>query len=57
MRREKHNVVTEEINETTLSSNYNNRIQSIDWIVTYTQGTSKDLVCKEGEVKSNNIIK
>ena len=56
-RREKHNVFTEQINEITLSSNYDNRIQSIDWIETYAQGMSKDLVCKEGEIKSNSIIK
>ena len=32
-------------------------MQSIDSIETYVYGRNKDLVCKEGESKCNNIIK
>ena len=32
-------------------------MQSIDSIETFAHGTSKDLVCKEEEIKCNNIIK
>ena len=41
---EKHNVFTEEINKIALSSNHDERIQSIDSIETYAYGTSKDLI-------------
>ena len=37
--------------------NYGKRKQSIDSIETYAHGMSKDLVCKEEEIKFNNIIK
>ena len=30
---------------------------SIDSIETYSYGTKKDLVCKEEEIKRNNVIK
>ena len=43
-----------------LGSNNNNNnkiIQSIDSIETYAYVTSKDLLCKKEETKSNNIIK
>ena len=32
-------------------------VQSIDSIVTYAYGTSKDLVCKKEEIKCNNMAK
>ena len=41
---EKRNVFTEEINKIALSSNHDERIQSIDSIETYAYGTSKDLI-------------
>ena len=56
-RSEKHNVFTEEINKIALSSNDDKRMQSIDSIETYAYGMNKDLVCKEKEIKCNNIIK
>ena len=43
--------ITEEINNTALSSNDGKRIQSIDLIETY------DLVCKKEEMKCSNVIK
>ena len=43
-RSEKHNVYTEEINKVVLSSNDDERMQSIDSIETYAHGISKDLV-------------
>ena len=50
-RSEKHNVFTEKINKTALSSNDEKRIQSIDLIETYANGTSKDLICIIEEIK------
>ena len=38
-------------------ANDQKRSQSIDSIETYAYGTSKDVVCKKEEIKSNNIIK
>ena len=32
-------------------------MQSIDSIETYAYGLSKDLICKKGKIKHNNIIK
>ena len=54
---ERHNVFIEEINMIALSSNDDNRIQSIDSIETYAYGTNKDLICKKDKIKRNNIIK
>ena len=54
---ERHNVFTEEINKTELSSNDDKRIQSIDSIESYAYGTRKDLVSQKEEIKCNNIIK
>ena len=54
---ERHNVFTEEINKIALSSNADERMQSIDLIETYAYRTSKDLVYKKEEIKCNNIIK
>ena len=50
-------VFTEEINKITLSSNDDERIQSIDSIETCAYGTSKDLTCKEEKNKHNNETK
>ena len=41
---ERHNVFAEEINKIALSSNDDERIQSIDFIDTYAHGMSKDLI-------------
>ena len=54
---ERHNVFTEEINKTALSSNDDKRMQSTDSLDTYAYGTSKDLVRKKEEIKCNNITK
>ena len=54
---ETHNVFTEEINEITLSSNDDKRMQLFESIETYTHGTSKDLLKEKEEIKCNNIIK
>ena len=54
---ERHNVITEEINKTALSSDDDKRIQSIDLIENYAHGTSEDLICKKEEIKYNNITK
>ena len=54
---ERRNVFIEEINMIALSSNDDNRIQSIDSIETYAYGTNKDLICKKDKIKRNNIIK
>ena len=32
-------------------------MQSVDWAETYAYGTSKDLIGKKEEIKSNNMIK
>ena len=52
---ERHNVFTEEIQKTT--SNDDKRIQSIDLIETYAYETSRNLVCKQEEIKCSDIIK
>ena len=56
---EKHNVftLTKEINKTVLTSNDDKGIQSMNSIETYSYVKIKDLVCKQEEVKYNNIIK
>ena len=54
---EKHNVFTEEINKIALSSNGNERIQSIDSIETNAYGASKDIISDKEEIKCNNTIK
>ena len=54
---ERHNVFTEEINKSSLSSNDDKRIKSIDLVETYAYRTSKDLVCKKEKNKRSNIIK
>ena len=47
LKSERHNVVTEEINKIALSSNNDNRIQSVDSTETYTYGTKKSLIRKK----------
>ena len=54
---ERHNVFTEEINKIVLSSNDDEKVQSIDLVETYAYGMNKDLVCKKEEIKCKNIIK
>ena len=54
---ERHNVFTEESNKIALSSNDEERMQSIDLIETYAYGTNKDLISEKEEIKCNNIIK
>ena len=53
----RHNVHTEEIIKPALSSNDDERMQSIDSIETYAYGTRKDLVSEKEDNKRNNIIK
>ena len=57
IKKERHNVFTEDINKIDLKSNDDKRIQSIDSIETYAYGTSKDLICKKEKTKVNKIIK
>ena len=52
---ERYNVFNEEINQIALNSNDNKRMQSIDSIET--NGTSKDLVNDQEEIKCKDIIK
>ena len=40
-----------------ISSNDDKRMQSVDSIVRYAYGTSKDLVSEKEEIKCNNIVK
>ena len=54
---EEHNVLTEEINKITLSSNDDKRMQSIDSIESYTYWMSKVLVSEKEKVKCSIIIK
>ena len=53
----KHNVFTEEIKKSALSSNDDKKIQSIDSIETYEYGMSKDLMQKKEKINRINIIK
>ena len=52
-----HNVITEEIDKITLSSNDDKRMQSAESIETYVYGTSKDVVIEKEEIKCNNVTK
>ena len=56
-RSEKHNAFTEEFNKIALSSNDDERMQSIDVIEIYAYATIKVLVSKKEEIKCTNIIK
>ena len=51
------NEIHEVINKIILSSNDDEKMQSIDSIETYAYGTSKDIICKKEKSKSNVIIK
>ena len=51
------NEIHEVINKIVLSSNDDEKMQSIDSIETYAYGTSKDIICKKEKSKSNVIIK
>ena len=51
---ERHNVFTEEINNTALSSNHDKIMKSNDLIEIYTYETRKDLVTEKQEIKCNN---
>ena len=54
---ERRNAFTKEINKMALSSNDDERIQSIDSIETYSHGMSKDLIWKREKFKRINIIR
>ena len=54
---ERHNLFTEEIITTALSSTDDIRMQSFGLIETYVYGTSKDLRSEKEEIKLSNIIK
>ena len=54
---ESHNVFTEEVDMFALNSNDDKRMQSIDSLETYANGTRKDLVSEKEEIKCNIIIK
>ena len=54
---ERHNVFTEAINQTALSSNDDKRMQSFNSVGTYKYGMSKDPVSEKVDLKCNNIIK
>ena len=54
---ESHSVFTEEVDMFALNSNDDKRMQSIDSIETYANGTRKDLVSEKEEIKCNIIIK
>ena len=56
-RSEEPNVFAEEVNETALSGDNDNTIQSTDTIEIYGYETSKDLAFKKNIIKCNNIIK
>ena len=53
----KHNVFIEEINKIALSSNDDKRKKNENSIETHPYRINKNLVCKEEEIKCNNIIK
>ena len=55
-KREKRNVITEEIKIIALSLNDDKKMQSFDSTEIYAYGVNKDLVCKKEEIKCNNII-
>ena len=54
---ERHNLFTKKINKIALSSNDDNRMQSIDLIETYAYGTIKNIVSEKEEIKRSNIVK
>ena len=52
-----HNVFTEEIHGIAISSNDDKKMLPIDSIETFSNGTSKDLISENEEIKYTNIIK
>ena len=52
---ERHTVFTEEINNISLSSNDDKRMQSIDSVETYAYGRS--IIRKKEKIKCNSMIK
>ena len=54
---ERYNVFTKEINEISLRSNDDKRMQSIDSIEIYAYRISKDLANEKEEIKCSNMIK
>ena len=52
-----HNVFTEEIHDIAISSNDDKKMLPIDSIETFSNGTSKDLISENEEIKYTNIIK
>ena len=52
---EKYNIFTEEVNKTVLSLNDDRRIQSIDSVETYAQGTKNDDMIKQRNLKKEVI--
>ena len=52
---ERHNVYTEEINNITLSSNDDKRLQTYDGSTSYPHGTSAGKVCKTELLSKVNI--
>ena len=54
---ERHSVFTEEINKIILSSNDDNRLQSIDPVETYARGSRKNLISKQEKIKCDYMIK
>ena len=52
-----HNFLIKKNYKIVLSSNDDNRLQSIDSIETYAYGTSKNLVSEKEEIKCIDIIK
>ena len=53
----RHNVFTEEINNISLSSDDDERMQSIYSTEALAHGTSKDLECQKRKIKCSSIIK
>ena len=56
-RSELHNVFMEKINKTTLSSNDDERIQTLDGIISYLHNASPGIVCKEELMRRPKIKK
>ena len=57
LKSERHNIFSEKINKTVLSSNDDKRMQLIDSIETYAYRTSGDIVSEKEENKCNYMIK
>ena len=53
---EKHNVFTEKVSKIALSSNGDKRMQSINSLEIYANGTTKGLTFRKEEINCNSII-